>query len=190
MEEQQIARNRYRSFGRWELLVLGAVIFVVAAFGFGESDPPLATVPHVEVARYLGRWYEIARYPNWFEKQCDRDVIATYALREDGKIGVQNACVKQDGKLNESKGSAKIIDVGTNAKLKVTFFWPFSGNYWVLELGSNYEYAVIGEPGRKYLWILSRTPVMSEAQYREITGRLAAKGYDAGKLMRVKQTGR
>jgi apolipoprotein D and lipocalin family protein len=190
VRERQIVRNTGRNFKRRELLVLGAVIVFVAAFGFGDSEPPLATVPHVEVARYLGRWYEIARYPNRFEKQCDRDVSATYALREDGKISVQNACVKRDGSLDQSKGWAKIVDASTNAKLKVTFFWPFFGDYWVLELGHNYEYAVIGEPGRKYLWILSRTPAMSDAQYREIAGRLSAKGYDAGKLTRVKQTAR
>ncbi len=190
VEERQVVRNTRRSFGRRELLLLGTVIVFAAAYGFGNSEPPLATVPHVEVARYLGQWFEIARYPNRFEKQCDRDVSATYSLREDGKISVQNACVKQDGRLDQSKGWAKIVDASTNAKLKVTFFWPFFGDYWVLELGNNYEYAVIGEPGRKYLWILSRTPAMSEVRYREIMGRLAAKGYDAGKVMRVKQTAR
>jgi apolipoprotein D and lipocalin family protein len=173
---------------KWFLL--GAVIATAVLYAAASSEPVLTTVPHVELARYLGRWYEIARYPNRFEKQCDRDVSATYALREDGRISVLNACVKQDGSPNEGKGWAKIADTSTNAKLKVTFFWPFFGDYWVLELGKNYEYAVVGEPGRKYLWILSRTPHMSDMQYREITGRLSAKGYDAGKLLRVAQTTR
>jgi apolipoprotein D and lipocalin family protein len=103
---------------------------------------------------------------------------------------VVNACVRPDGTRDEARGRAKIDDHATHAKLKVTFFWPFFGNYWVLELGQNYEYAVVGEPGRKYLWILSRTPQMSEETYRSITLRLAARGYDAGQLIKVKQTAR
>ena len=169
------------------VLLLGALIASMAIYA-AASDPPLATVPRVELNRYLGRWYEIARYPNRFEKQCARDVTATYTLRQDGKISVLNACIKQDGALNEGKGWAKVVDTNTNAKLKVTFFWPFFGDYWVLELGHNYEYAVVGEPSRKYLWILSRTSHISDGQYSEILGRLAAKGYNAAKLIRVPQT--
>jgi len=168
-------------------LVLSVLVAATAAGAHG-SDAPLATVPSVDIPRYLGKWYEIARYPAWFEKQCAREVTATDALREDGKIGVENSCIKQDGSRKQSKGWAKIEDKRTNAKLKVTFFWPFFGNYWVLELGSQYEYSVVGEPGRKYLWILSRTPQMSDEQYREITSRLAAKGYDSAKLVRVPQS--
>jgi apolipoprotein D and lipocalin family protein len=170
---------------RW-LLLLAFIAAMVIGCGAGEA--PLTTVPYVELPRYLGQWYEIARYPAWFEKQCARDVTAAYALRDDGKIGVVNSCVKQDGSRRQSTGWARIEDKRTQAKWKVTFFWPFFGSYWVLELGPQYEYAVVGEPGRKYLWILSRTPQMSDEQYREITGRLAAKGYDAAKLMRVRQT--
>jgi len=171
----------------WFILcaMLAAVAVYVRSAG---TEAGLQTVTQLEISRYLGRWYEIARYPNRFEKQCDRDVIATYGLREDGRISVLNTCVKADGSHSEAKGWAKISDPSTNAKLKVTFFWPFFGNYWVLELGQNYEYALIGEPGRKYLWILSRTPHMSAEQYQTITKNLAAKGYDAAKLVRVKQT--
>lgn len=177
---------RMRNF-KW--LLLCAVFASTAVYAYSANrEPELATVPRVELSRYLGRWYEIARYPNRFEKQCGRDVSATYSLRNDGRISVLNDCVKGDGSRDQSTGWAKIADPSTNAKLKITFFWPFFGNYWVLELGSHYEYSVVGEPGRNYLWILSRTPQMSAAQYREITARLAAKGYDAGKLMRVTQT--
>jgi apolipoprotein D and lipocalin family protein len=115
-------------------------------------------------------------------------VVATYTQRDDGKIAVANSCVKKDGSRKQSTGWAKIEDKQTNAKLKVTFFWPFFGNYWVLELGPQYEYSVVGEPGRKYLWILSRTPRISDEQFQAITSRLAAKGYDASKLQRVQQT--
>jgi apolipoprotein D and lipocalin family protein len=172
-------------------ILLGALLTGAAAYACaaGKSNDP-QTVPLLDLGRYLGRWYEIARYPNRFEKQCDRDVTATYALRDDGRILVVNACVRPDGTRDEARGRAKIDDHATHAKLKVTFFWPFFGNYWVLELGQNYEYAVVGEPGRKYLWILSRTPQMSEETYRSITLRLAARGYDAGQLIKVKQTAR
>jgi apolipoprotein D and lipocalin family protein len=173
------------------ILLLCAMLVVFAAAAYAApSEADLPTVPHVDLQRYLGRWYEIARYPNRFEKQCDRDVTATYSLRPDGRINVLNACVKADGTPYEATGWAKVADTATNAKLRVTFFWPFFGNYWVLELGQNYEYAVIGEPGRGYLWILSRTPQMSPEQYASITSRLAARGYDANRVLRVKQTAR
>jgi apolipoprotein D and lipocalin family protein len=179
-------------FGMRDLLLLGLGVTIASAalYAATANEQPLTTVPRVDLTRYLGRWYEIARYPNRFEKQCERDVTATYTLREDGRIGVLNACVKHDGSPNEGKGWAKIVDTSTNAKLKVTFFWPFFGDYWVLELGHNYEYAVVGEPSRKYLWILSRAPHMSDAQYSEVLGRLASKGYNPGKLIRVAQTAR
>lgn len=173
------------------LFLLGMLLASAAVYAYSSGrETDLETVPRVELSRYLGRWYEIARYPNWFEKKCDRDVSATYAMREDGRISVMNSCVKVNGSRSESTGWAKIADPATNAKLKVTFFWPFFGDYWVLELGENYQYAVIGEPSRKFLWILSRTPQMSDEQYRAISARLAAKGYDAAKLVRVQQTSR
>ena len=152
------------------------------------GSSPLDTVAKVDLSRYVGRWYEIAKYPNRFERKCDRNVTATYAVRPDGKISVVNRCMKSDGTATESSGWAKVVDPKTNAKLKVTFFWPFFGDYWVIELGSKYEYAVIGEPSRGYLWILSRTPKMDDAVYAGITSRLASKGYDAAKLERMKQT--
>jgi len=98
-----------------------------------------------------------------------------------------NRCTTHEGKVTESIGWAKVVDEKTNAKLKVTFFWPFFGDYWILELGANYEYVVVGEPSRKYLWILSRTAKMDEAVYAGIAERLAAKGYDARKLERMRQ---
>jgi apolipoprotein D and lipocalin family protein len=94
----------------------------------------------------------------------------------------------REGKPTVSTGWAKVVDQKTGAKLKVTFFWPFFGDYWIIELGHNYEYAVVGEPGRKYLWILSRTPKMDDGIYAEVVSRLAAKGYDAAKLELMPQT--
>jgi len=153
-----------------------------------SAQGPLQSVENVDLNRYTGRWYEIAKYPNRFEAKCDRNITATYALRSDGKISVVNACMTREGKLTQANGWAKVVDQKTGSKLKVTFFWPFFGDYWIIDLGPNYEYAVVGEPGRKYLWILSRTAKMDAKLYAEITGRLAANGYDATKLEPVKQT--
>lgn len=166
------------------LALTGAIPLVRAA----SSDSPLETVSKVDLNRYVGRWYEIAKYPNRFERMCDRDVMATYTIRPNGKVSVVNRCTTLEGKVNQSSGWAKVVDRETGSKLKVTFFWPFFGDYWIIDLGGNYEYAVIGEPSRKYLWILSRTPKMDDAVYAKLASRLAAKGYDASKLERMKQT--
>ena len=166
------------------LALVGAFSVVRAAFG----EVPLKSVPKVDLSRYTGRWFEIAKYPNRFERKCDSNATATYSLRSDGKISVVNTCKTREGKLTQSNGWAKVVDQMTGSKLKVTFFWPFFGDYWIIDLSPNYEYAVIGEPSRKYLWILSRTAKMDDKLYAEIAGRLAAKGYDATKLERGRQT--
>jgi apolipoprotein D and lipocalin family protein len=163
-----------------------AGVFCAVRAVIGEA--PLESVLKVDLSRYTGRWYEIARYPNRFERMCDSNVTATYALRSDGKISVANTCTTREGKLTQSHGWAKVVDQKSGSKLKVTFFWPFFGDYWIIDLSPNYEYAVVGEPSRKYLWILSRTAEMDDKLYAEIGGRLAAKGYDATKLERGKQT--
>ncbi len=167
--------------------VLASAAALVMSTVSSAADTPLETVAHVDLNRYLGKWYEVARYPNRFERECDRSVTAEYSKESESKIRVVNSCVRADGKVKRSEGHAKVQDKSTNAKLKVTFFWPFYGKYWVIDLGEDYEYAVVGEPSRKYLWILSRTPSLPDAMYQKITGRLAAKGYDAGKLMKTKQ---
>jgi apolipoprotein D and lipocalin family protein len=152
------------------------------------SEPaPLKAVDQVDLARYVGKWYEIARYANRFEKSCASDVTAEYTRRDDGKVTVTNACRKADGKNKESKGTAKVVDPKSNAKLKVTFFWPFSGDYWVIDLDPDYKYAVIGEPDRKYLWVLSRTPELAPAVYERIMGKVRELGYDPAKLLKTPQ---
>src|SRR3982751_5765726 len=119
-----------------------AFIFGVAAAAFGETTAP-KTVGHVDLSRYIGKWYEVARYPNRFEKNCISDVTADYSLREAGTIEVLNSCRQADGRVKSSKGSAKVVDKQSNAKLKVTFFWPFYGNYWIIGLDPEYRYAVV-----------------------------------------------
>lgn len=143
----------------------------------------LKTVESVDVKRYMGTWYEIAKFPQRFQKGLV-GVTATYTLLPNGKVGVINSGYKEDfnGKLKTVKGKAWVVDTVTNAKLKVSFFWPFSGSYWILELGKDYEYAVIGEGSRNYLWILSRTPQMDKAIYNELLKRLQEKGFNISKL--------
>ena len=144
----------------------------------------LEVVGAVDLSRYAGRWYEIARLPNRFEKKCADSVTATYTLRSDGKVDVVNRCRKANGDYTTAKGKAKIVDK-TNAKLKVTFFWPFYGDYWILDLGSNYEYAVVGAPNRDYLWILSRTPEFDEQLYQSLLGKMAARGFKTERMIRT-----
>lgn len=152
------------------------------------AQVPLKTVDHVDLNRYLGKWYEIARLPNRFERKCHRDVTAEYS-RDGQKIIVHNSCIQQDGKPNVAKGRAKVVDATTNAKLKVTFFWPFYGNYWIIGLDSEYRWAVVGEPARKYMWILSRTPQIADADHSHILNLVRQAGYDPGQLVYPRQTG-
>ena len=149
----------------------------------------LEVVPAVDLSRYVGQWYEIARLPNKFQKKCADSVTANYTLRSDGHIQVVNRCRKPSGEFTTATGKAKIVDKKTNAKLKVTFFWPFYGKYWILDLGPNYEYAVVGEPGREYLWILSRTPQMDEALYQQLIEKMQARGFDTTSMIRTEQRG-
>ena len=158
-----------------------------AAVVLGGEKNELEVVQSVDLTRYLGRWYEIARLPNGFQKKCADTVTADYTMRADGKIEVVNRCRKASGEFTTAKGKAKIVDKQTNAKLKVTFFWPFSGDYWILDLGPNYEYAVVGEPGRKYLWILSRSPRMEEALFQQLLRKMAARGFNTEKMIRTSQ---
>jgi apolipoprotein D and lipocalin family protein len=168
--------------------MLAGLIAATAGLMMAGSEPPLETVRHVDLSRYVGRWFEIARYPNSFERKCDRDVTAEYSIRENGNIRVINACVNRTGRIERSEGTAKVVDASTNAKLKVTFFWPFYGKYWIIGLSDEYEYAVVGEPSRQYLWILSRAPVMPDAVYQRILHQIAASGYEPQKLAKTTQT--
>jgi apolipoprotein D and lipocalin family protein len=146
----------------------------------------LAVVPKVELEKYLGKWYEIAHLPFKFEDGCS-DITATYTLLKDGKISVLNQCTK-NGKAKASKGKAKVVDKTTNAKLKVTFFWPFYGDYWIIKLGEAYDYSVVGTPDRKYLWILSRTPTMAENLFSELLEFVKSKGFNVDNLIKTSQS--
>ena len=151
-----------------------------------EEYNTLEVVPHVDLNRYLGKWYEIARLPARFQEGCT-DTTATYALSEDGSISVLNEC-RRNGKMKQAKGKAKVVDKNSGAKLKVTFFWPFYGDYWIIDLGKDYDYAVVGTPNRKYLWILSRTPKMDEKLYSQLIEFAKSKGFNINNLIKTSQS--
>jgi apolipoprotein D and lipocalin family protein len=165
------------------------------AEGLERPAQPLRVVPAIDLDRYMGSWYEIARLPNRFQKECAGEVVATYSLREDGRIDVLNQCNRNDGDVQRAAGIARIADEnGPLTKLEVRFapsflsFLPFVwGNYWILDLATDYSYAVVGEPERKYLWILSRAPQMDEATLQGILARLAKQGYDTERLAKTRQ---
>jgi apolipoprotein D and lipocalin family protein len=167
------------------------VLSFLMGFGLtslGAEKQPLEVVPHVDLSRYMGTWYEIATIPQRFQKDCVAS-RADYSVREDGTIAVLNQCRKKtlDGEVKMAKGKAWVVDKKTNAKLKVQFFWPFKGAYWIIELDSNYQYAVVGHPNRNYLWILSRTPQMEESLYQDLLQRIARKGYDVSRIKKTLQ---
>ena len=151
----------------------------------------LSVVASVDLSRYAGKWYEIARLPNRFQKDCASDTTATYSLRPDGKITVVNQCVTAQGKVKSATGTAR--PAGTkepNSKLKVTFFWPFSGDYWIIDLDPEYRWAMVGEPKRQYLWVLSRTPQLPEGTLDRLIARAREQGYDVSRLLRTPQSGK
>jgi apolipoprotein D and lipocalin family protein len=169
------------------LLLLIGLVLVWPVLGCATRRT-LAVVENVDLQRYMGKWYEIARYPAWFERNCVAST-AEYALRDDCKVEVVNRCrvCSLDGREKSIRGVARVVDPDTNASLKVTFFWPFEGDYDIMMLDDEYRWAVVGEPRRRYLWILSRTPQLDAATYESITARLPEFGYDPSRLEQTPQ---
>ena len=172
------------------VIYLLALLFLMNSCNGQDNMIDKSVVKELDIDRYLGKWYEIARYDHRFERGlvC---VTASYSFRDDGKIKVVNSGFKEtiNGQKSEAIGKAKIPDPNVTSKLKVSFFWFFYGDYFVLELDENYHWAVIGSSNDKYLWILSRTPQMDETVYHELLIKLTARGYDIDKLIRVAQKG-
>lgn len=170
-------------------LLLLFVLFV-AACGTTTTERlkllELPVVAHVDVDRYVGTWYEIASFPQSFQEGCT-ETTATYKLRDDGELDVINHCIKDDEE-DVAEGRARIVDKTTNAKLEVSFFRPFWGDYWIIDLADDYSWAVVGHPSRDYLWILSRTPQMATTTYDGIIKRLKANGYVLDRLKKTQQT--
>jgi len=165
------------------LLAFGAA-WLLDRHPVGNSHVP-QPAKAVDLQSYLGRWYEIARYEQRFERGCV-GVTATYSLRPDGKIEVLNRCRKPNGRFSEARGSAKIVEGSSNAKLKVSFFGPFSGDYWVLDHAEDYSWSIVGEPSGRYLWILARTAYPPIERTEQLIGRARAMGYDTSMLIRTR----
>lgn len=175
-------------------LALMAVLVLAAVARAQEPvKTPLKAVPGMDLDRYMGTWHEVARLPFRFQNQCVGDVTATYTLQPDGSVLVVNRCRTKDGSISEARGVAKKADAsGPNTKLRVRFApaWlsllPFVwGDYWVIELAPDYSYVAVGEPGRKYLWILSRAPSMEEATLQRVLEKVKEHGYDLDRLIRT-----
>ena len=159
-----------------------------------QSAGPLQAIPQLDVQRYLGRWYEIAKFPNRFQRKCVSDTSAEYSLMPEGGLRVVNQCRVENGKMDQAIGVARQIGGDFSARLEVRFapawlsFVPFVwGDYWVVDLDDAYQLAAVSEPKREYLWILSRSPVVDESRYAALLGRLTAMGLDVRKLEKTVQ---
>ncbi|HET7774591.1 MAG TPA: lipocalin family protein [Burkholderiaceae bacterium] len=157
------------------------------------GPPPLDAVASVDLARYAGTWHEAAKYPNFFQRKCMRDTTATYtALPEEGgvrRVGVRNVCTDAEGKPISVDGVARVVDTKTNARLAVSFLPSWlrwirfaEGNYWVVALDADYRWAIVSEPNREYLWVLSRTPLLSAADRETVIARLKQLGFDLNRV--------
>lgn len=169
----------------FKVLLASLFFLILTSFTMPQT---LETVPNVDLKKYAGKWYEIASFPQRFQKDCNC-TTAEYTLSNKGFVIVENRCNKDSihGKLSYIKGKAFVEENSGNAKLKVQFFWPFKGKYWIIDLADDYSYAVVGHPNRKYLWILSRTATMNDSTYQQIVSRIKEKGFDISKIKLTKQ---
>ena len=176
------------------ILVSTCALLMASCAGI-ETRQPLHTVASVDLARYAGTWYEIARLPMWFQRHCI-DSKAIYTIRPDSKIGVHNECVTDAGGLDQVDGIATIVDANTNAKLAVTFDNFFArlvgpsrdGNYWILDLDPDYRTALVGTQDRRYLWMLSRSPQLDEATYQRMVGKAQQLGFPVSDFIRANRS--
>ena len=174
----------FKKYNLMKRIIILFLVFCLCGLTFAkEKKAVLKTVDSVEIERCMGTWYEIARITHWFEKGL-QGVGATYTLLPNGNIEMINSGFKGSlqGKYKSATGKAWITDKNSNAKLKASFFWPFRSQYWILDIGKKYEYAVIGNPNMKYLWVLSRTPTMDEELYKKVLKRAGEQGYDISLL--------
>lgn len=160
-----------------------ATFFVIGSAAC-EPVTTLKTVSSVDLQRYVGTWYELASYPQFFERGCS-NVKATYTSKE-GYIEVFNQSIK-NGKQNNIKGKAFVVKNSQNTKLKVQFFWPFKGDYWIIDLAGDYSWAVVSNPKRTTLWILSRAPKMDDDLYNSLVDKLVKNGFEKEKIVKMVQ---
>ena len=171
-------------------MILGLTSVVRGQMGDSVKEP--VPVDSVQITQYMGLWFEIAKIPNRFQKTCARNTMARYRLRDDGRVDVLNSCTREDGKLIQARGIAKIVDRPSHAKLKVSFFRIigislFWGDYWIIGLDEDYRWAVVGTPNRKYGWILSREPRLLPEDWNRVIDILRAQGYNPDLFVRTLQ---
>ena len=164
------------------------ILFTAMIFNSVIPQKTPSVVSTVDLNRYMGMWYEIARLPNYFERKL-KCTSANYTLRDDGRITVLNKgyYLTDPQKSTSARGVAWIPDKNSPAKLKVQFFWPFSGDYWIMELDKEYRYVLVGDPSHKYLWILAREKEMDEQTYNMLLSKAVENGYDVKSIIRVEQ---
>ena len=189
---EKIKKNVLLKFLQIMLLIFAIIIQSSFAQDINEELKDPETVKEVDLNRYAGTWYEIARIPNRFQDHCTKNVTATYLLREDGNIDVINSCMEEDGSIDEAEGVAQVVDEVTNSKLEVSFvsffgIRPFWGDYWILEIGENYKYVIVGEPSREYGWILCREKKMAENELEACFEILKKQGYSPDKFVMTLQ---
>jgi len=160
------------------IFLLVSIVFL----GCSSKYPDLKTVSQVDIQKYKGTWYEIARFEHFFERGC-KNVTATYEIKKDGDLKVINRCTNiEDNEQKEAQGIAYAVD-DTNSKLKVSFFRPFYGDYYIIDLADDYSYALVGSPNRELLWILSRTKKMDDSVKEKILNKLPNLGFDKSKFI-------
>ena len=149
---------------------------------------PVSSVAAVDLARYSGKWFEVASFPMFFQRNCVADTTAEYSALDSGALRVRNRC-KTDSGFDEATGQATVVEGFANSRLRVSFFWPFKADYWVLGLDPEYRWAVVGNPNRKYLWLLSRTPQLPPEQLEAALASARAQGFDLAQLRYTRQSG-
>ncbi|WP_216179020.1 lipocalin family protein [Polynucleobacter sp. 80A-SIGWE] len=154
-----------------------------------QADQAVKTIASLDVPRYLGTWYEIAKFPNWFQKKCVSNTKAVYTAKPDGNLRVLNSCKTAGGETSEAEGLARQIGAKDSPKLEVRFapewlsFLPMVwGDYWVIDIDPQYQVAAVSDPRREYLWVLSRTPQLDPKVYAELLQRLKQQQFDIQKL--------
>ena len=180
---------------KYTVLAIASFVLLSATTARGAKRP-LQVVPSIDLSRYSGKWFEIVRLPNSFQKRCAGEVTAYYTIESDGEITVVNRCREMNGKIAEAKGTARRADKNKpNSILKVRFapsllsFLPFVwGDYQIIGLAHDYSYAMVGTPDRKYLWILARTPQLDEATYEQLVAAAKEQGFDVSRLQKDAKT--
>jgi apolipoprotein D and lipocalin family protein len=170
-----------------KIILLTAVFATISLLLIScRQHRPLPVVDKVDLDKYAGKWYSIASLPTSFEKGC-ACTSAEYGLSEKGHVTVKNSCFRE-GKNSVTSGKAFVKKNSNNAKLSVQFFWPFKGDYWIIALGDQYQYAMVGHPNRKYLWILNRERTMPEETLKGLLEKAASLGFDTDKVRRINQS--